>query len=154
MVLTHGHVQVQYGAVRADVTYVAVRLGNGTVLILHPVAVYGVRAVAFAVPVGAGIADATAYSRHGEIAAAIPFNAPGGVAAFGLWLTPGQHGLARASGRIGSGTANGRAWSVTAYLGPWASATRSPQPGPRRHPACPLLTWTGTRTPCTRPPCP
>ena len=129
VVPTPGHVQVHYGAVRADVTYVAVRLGNGTVLILHPVAVYGVRAVAFAVPVGAGIADATAYSRHGEIAAAIPFNAPGGVAAFGLWLTPGQHGLARASGRIGSGTASGRAWSVTAYLGPWGICYQVPATG-------------------------
>jgi hypothetical protein len=117
--LTCGPVQVQYGAVQADVTYVAVRLGNGTVLILHPVAVYGVRAVAFAVPVGAGIAEATAYSRHGEIAAAIPFNAANGTADFGVWLKPGQHGLARASGRIGSGTVNGSAWSATAYLGPW-----------------------------------
>jgi len=44
LVLTRGPVQVQYGAVRADVTYVAVRLGNGTVLILHPVAVYRVLA--------------------------------------------------------------------------------------------------------------
>jgi len=119
LALTWGPVQVHYGAVRADVTYVAVRLDNGTVLMLHPVAVYGVRAVAFAVPVGAGIVDATAYSRHGEVAAAIPFNAPNGVAAFGVWLEPGQHGLARASGRIGSGTANGSAWSATAYLGPW-----------------------------------
>ena len=105
------------------------RCGSATApcSILHPVAVYGVRAVAFAVPVGAGVVDATAYSRHGEIAAAIPFNAPSGVAAFGVWLTPGQHGLARASGRIGSGTANGRAWSVTAYLGPWGIC----YPGPR-----------------------
>ena len=114
-----GPVQVMYGAVPADVTYVAVRLGNGAVLTLHPAAVYGVRAVAFAVPVGAGIVDATAYSQQGEIAAAIPFNDSNGRAYFGLWLTPGQHGLARASGRIGSGTANGTAWSVTAYLGPW-----------------------------------
>jgi hypothetical protein len=127
--LTAGNVQVQYGAVRADVTYVAVRLDNGTVLILHPVAVYGVRAVAFAVPAGAGILDATAYSRHGEIAAATPFNAPGGVAAFGVWLTPGQHGLARASGRIGLGTANGIAWSVTAYLGPWGICIQAPATG-------------------------
>jgi hypothetical protein len=111
------------------VTYVAVRLGNGTVLVLHPVEVYGVRAVAFAVPVGAGVVDATAYSRHGEIAAAIPFNAPGGVAAFGVWLTPGQHGLARASGRIGSGTASGIAWSVTAYLGPWGICIQAPATG-------------------------
>jgi hypothetical protein len=127
--LAAGNVQVQYGAVRADVTYVAVRLGNGTVLILRPVAVYGVRAVAFAIPAGAGVAGATAYSRHGEIAAAIPFNAPGGVAAFGLWLTPGQHGLTRASGRIGSGTANGIAWSVTAYLGPWGICIQAPATG-------------------------
>ena len=134
---TRGPVQVQYGAVRADVTYVAVRLGNGTVLLLHPVAVYGVRAVAFAVPVGAGVLDATAYSRHGEIGAAIPFSAPNGVAAFSLWLTPGQHGLARASGRIGSGTANGSAWSVTAYRARGASASRPPRPGPRRHTARP-----------------
>ena len=83
-------------------------------LILHPVTVYGVGAVAFAVPVGARVVDATAYSRHGEIAAAIPFSAPNGVAAFGIWLKPGQHGVARASGRIGSGTANGIAWIVTA----------------------------------------
>ena len=129
LALTRGPVQVQYGAVRADVTYVAVRLDNGTVLILHPVAVYGVRAVAFAVPVGAGVVDATAYSHHGEIAAATPFNAPNGVAAFSAWLTPGQHGLARASGRIGSGTANGSAWSVTAYLGPWGICLQAPATG-------------------------
>ena len=129
LALTSGPVQVQYGAVRADVTYVAVRLDNGTVLVLHPVAVSGVRAVAFAVPVGARVAGATAYSRHGEIAAAIPFNAPNGVAAFGVWLTPGQHGLARASGRIGSGTVNGRAWSVTAYLGPWGICIQAPATG-------------------------
>jgi hypothetical protein len=129
LALTWGPVQVHYGAVRPDVTYVAVRLDNGTVLILHPVAVYGVRAVAFAVPVGAGVVDATAYSRHGEIAAAIPFNAPNGVAAFGLWLTPGQHGSARASGRIGSGTFHGTAWSATAYLGPWGICIQAPATG-------------------------
>jgi hypothetical protein len=127
--LTAGNVQVQFGTVRASVTYIAVRLDNGTVLILHPVTVYGLRAVAFAVPVGAEVLDATAYSRHGEIAAAIPFNAPGGVAAFGVWLTPGQHGLARASGRIGSGTANGIAWSVTAFLGPWGICIQAPATG-------------------------
>ncbi len=126
---TCGPVQVQYGAVRADVAYVAVRLDNGTVLILHPVAVYGVRAVAFAIPVGAGVVEATAYSRHGQIAAAIPFNFPNGVAAFGVWLKPGQHGLTRASGRIGSGTVNGHEWSVTAYLGPWGICIQAPATG-------------------------
>ena len=119
------------------------RLGNGAVLTLHPAAVYGVRAVAFAVPVGARIVDAAAYSQQGEIAAAIPFNDSNGRAYFGLWLTPGQHGLARASGRIGSGTANGTAWSVTAYLGPWGICYQTNAVG---IPVvfCPLtpLTWT------------
>jgi hypothetical protein len=111
------------------VTYVAVRPDNGTVLILHPVVVYGVRAVAFAVPVGVRILDATAYSRHGEIAATIPFNDSSGTTAFGVWLKPGQHGLAPASCRIGSGTANGRQWSVTAYLGPWGICIQAPATG-------------------------
>jgi hypothetical protein len=124
--LTCGPVQVYYGAVQADVTYVAVRLDNGTVLTLHPVAVHGVRAAAFAVPVGAGITEVTAYSRHGEIAAAIPFNDPSGMADFGVWLKPGQHGLPRASGRIGSGTFHGSAWSATAYLGPWGICVQFP----------------------------
>ncbi|HEY6294230.1 MAG TPA: hypothetical protein VIX15_01075 [Streptosporangiaceae bacterium] len=124
--LTCGPVQVQYGAVAADVTHVAVRLDNGTVLTLHPVAVYGVRAVAFAIPVGAGITEVTAYSRHGVIAAATPFNDPSGTADFGVWLRPGQHGLARASGRIGSGTFHSSAWSATAYLGPWGICIRFP----------------------------
>jgi hypothetical protein len=124
--LTCGPVQIYYGAVQADVTYVAVRLDNGTVLTLHPVLVHGVRAVAFAIPVGAGITEVTAYSRPGEIAAAIPFNDPSGMADFGVWLKPGQHGLARASGRIGSGTFHGSAWSATAYLGPWGICFQFP----------------------------
>ena len=129
LALTRGPVQVQYGAVLADVTYVAVRLGNGTVLILHPVAVYGVRAVAFAVPVGAGVVDATAYSRHGEIAAAIPFNAPDGVAAFsGLRLAPGGAG-GRWLGPDGLGPGQRARGSVTAYLGPWGICIQAPATG-------------------------
>ncbi len=61
----------------------------------------------------------TAHSRQGDIATAVSFNDAGGLASFGTWLRPGQHGLARASGRIGSGSYLGGHWSVTAYLGPW-----------------------------------
>ena len=86
---------------------------------LHPVKVWGVRVVAFAAPVSAEITEATAYSRHGVIATAIPFDRPGEIATFSAWLRPGQHGLSRASGRIASGVVSGHAWSVTAYLGPW-----------------------------------
>jgi hypothetical protein len=111
--------QVQYGAVRANVSYVTVRLGDGTVLTLHPARVYGARVMAFAIPMGAPILSVTAYSPQGEIATAIPFNYPGGSASFGIWLRPGQHGLARASGLVGSGSYLGDTWSATAYLGPW-----------------------------------
>jgi hypothetical protein len=111
--------QGQFGPVRADVSYAKVRLSNGVVLTLRPVTVYGVRLVAFAAPTGAVITDATVYSRHGEIATAIPFDGPGGLAEFSAWLKPGQRGLPRVTGRIGSGTFDGKAWSAVAYQGPW-----------------------------------
>ncbi len=78
--ITSGSNQIQVGAVQADVSYVTVRLGSGTVLVLHPVTVYGTRAVAFAAPARAEITEVAAYSRHSEIAFAVPFNWPGGSA--------------------------------------------------------------------------
>jgi hypothetical protein len=124
-----GAVEAQYGAVQADVSYVTVRLGDGTVLTLHPVTVYGARAVAFAAPVGIGIANVTAYSSHGEIATAIPFNNPGDMAYFGTWLKPGQHGLPRASGVIYSGRVGGSSVRATAYQGPWGICIKITGPG-------------------------
>jgi hypothetical protein len=91
---------------------------------LHPVTAYGARVVAFATPVNATIVSATAYSRHGEMATAIPFNEYG-QAFFGIWLKPGVHGIARASGQIGSGTADGDSWSASAFLGPWGVCIES-----------------------------
>jgi hypothetical protein len=119
--LSCGPVQVQFGTVRAGVSAVRVRLGNGGTLTLHPAKVWGVRMVAFAIPLGAPVVSATAYSPRGEIATAIPFNAAGGPATFATWLKPGQHGLARASGRVGSGSYLGSTWSASAYLGPWGA---------------------------------
>ncbi len=116
--LSCGPTQVQFGELRADVSSVKVNLGNGSTLTLHPATVWGVRMVAFAIPMGAPVVSATAYSAHGDIATAIPFNG-GGMANFGTWLRPGQNGLALASGRVGSGSYLGSAWSATAYLGPW-----------------------------------
>ena len=113
--------QLQIGAVQADVSYVTVRLGNGTVLTLHPVSVYGTRAVAFAVPIKATITEVAAYSRHGEIAYAVPFNWPSQGAWVVSWLRPGQAPPPRVSGLIGSGQVHGKAWSATAYLGPWGT---------------------------------
>jgi len=114
-------IQVQVGAVQADVSYVTVRLGNGTVLTLHPVGVYGTRAVALAMPIGATITEVAAYSRHGQIAFSIPFNWPGGMALVISWLQPGQATTPRVSGVVGSGQVHGKAWSATAYLGPWGA---------------------------------
>lgn len=118
---TAAQAQIQVGAVQADVSYVTVRLGNGTVLTLHPVSVYGARAVAFALPIRATITEVAAYSRHGEIAYAVPFNWPGGAAWVISWLRPGQVPPPQVSGLIGSGKVHGKAWSGTAYLGPWGT---------------------------------
>lgn len=114
-----GPTDVMYGPVSGTVSYVTVRLADGTVLTLRPVSVYGFRYVAFAVPLYAVISKITAYAAHGELASAIPFNSPDGSATVGLWLRPGHTGLSRATHLIGSGRADGRAWSVTAYVGPW-----------------------------------
>jgi hypothetical protein len=43
---------------------------------------------------------------------------PVGLVNFGTWYPPGQHGPARASGVIGTGTFDGNAWSVRLSLGP------------------------------------
>jgi hypothetical protein len=123
--------QAQYGAIRADVSYVTVGLSDGGVLTVHPVTLFGVRVVGFAVPASQTITEATAYSRDGEIAVAIPFNDPGGMAYFGNWLRPGQQAGPRGSRLIGSGTFTTPAplgrqpWSATAYTGPWGVCVKA-----------------------------
>jgi len=114
-----GSTSTAFGPVSAAVSYVTVRLADGTMLTLHPVPVYGTRDVAFAVPLHVAISKITAYSARGELASAVPFNAPDGSPTVALWLRPGQTGLRRATRLIGRGTGGGGTWSVTAYLGPW-----------------------------------
>jgi hypothetical protein len=97
--MVNGPSQAAYGAVAADVSYITIRLGNGTVLTLHPVRVYGVRLVGFAIPVGVPVVSATAFSSRGEIGTAIP-SSDSGMSIFVTWLRPGQHGLARVSGKV------------------------------------------------------
>ena len=123
--------QAQYGAIRADVSYVKVRLSDGGVLTVHPVTLFGVRVVGFAVPAAQQITEVIAYSRDGEIAVAIPFNDPGGRAYFGNWLRPGQQAGPRGSRLIGSGTFTApeplgrQPWSATAYTGPWGVCVKA-----------------------------
>ena len=127
--------QAQYGAIRADVSYVEVKLSDGGVLTVHPVTLFGVRVVGFAIPAAQEITEAIAYSRDGEIAVAIPFNDPGGMAYFGNWLRPGQQAGPRGSRLIGSGTFTAPAplgrqpWSATAYTGPWGVCVKAASGG-------------------------
>jgi hypothetical protein len=114
-----GLTDAQFGSVSAAVSYVTVRLADGTSLALHPVSVYGTRFVGYAVPRSVKVSSITAYSAHGELASTIPFNEPEGTLATALWLRPGQTGMPRAAHLIGSGTVDGHAWSSTAHVGPW-----------------------------------
>lgn len=112
---------VEWGTVAPAVSYVKVRLGDGTVLTLHPATVDGARYVAFGVPSDLAVDSATAYSRTGEIATAIPYQPPGGIAVFQDWQRPGQAVPGKVNGTFGSGTIGGRAFQATAHLGPWGT---------------------------------
>ncbi len=114
-----GFTDVQFGPVNAAVRYVTVRLSDGEALSLHPVSVYGTRFVAYALPRSLQVSSITASSARGELASTIPFNAPDATLDTGVWLPPGQTGMHRATGLVGSGTVGGHAWSTTAYVGPW-----------------------------------
>jgi hypothetical protein len=110
------------GTVRSDVAYLRVSLGNGQVLTLRPVAIFGpgyARYVAFAVPASTAVTQVSAYSRRAELAYAIPFTAQGQVETV-RWLRPGAPAGPRpASYLVGSGNADGQQWSEHAYAGPW-----------------------------------
>jgi hypothetical protein len=113
-----GGVQFQLAAVGADVTRVAVTLGNGTELALRPTVLDGKHWVAFAAPTRLAVSRAVSFAGQRELGYAIPYNGASG-AEFMAWLRPGQQGAARAAYRIGSGTVGGQHWSSWAYAGPW-----------------------------------
>ncbi len=100
-----------FGVLAPGVTGITVTLGDGAVLVLHPVEAYGQRYVAFAVPHSLPIAGAVAYSGPTELKYAVPFNSSSIGALFATWLRPGQRGLPRGTYRIGSGE--------TVHVGPW-----------------------------------
>ncbi len=115
-----GGTQFQLAAVGAEVTKVAVTLGNGTELTLRPTMVDGKRWVGFAAPRRLAVSRAVSFAGTRELGYAIPYNGASG-AQFVAWLRPGQRGTARASYRIGSGTLAGKHWSSRAYAGPWGT---------------------------------
>jgi hypothetical protein len=108
-------------AVRADVSEVTMRLPRGTVIDLHPVAFHGQRWVGVVLPGRLQIIKAVAYSRHRELAYAIPF----GTSAFVRWLRPGQQGETRHTFLVGSGIVDGRRWSWHVDTGPWGNCFRT-----------------------------
>lgn len=109
----------EVGILRADVTFVTVRLASGTVLTLRPVEYHGARWIALVLPRRAGIANVIAYGRDGELAHAVPFRDGSAGNAIVTWLRPGQAGLARATVTVASGTSDGQPWTATAAAGPW-----------------------------------
>ena len=115
-----GHSYFGYaGTVWRSVRYLTITLADGDVLRLVPVRWHGVSYVAVKLPQRLGITGAVAYGRHGIVAYAIPFRSTSGFADFGLWLRPGQAGLARRTVTIGSGTVSGQRWQAIASAGPW-----------------------------------
>jgi hypothetical protein len=109
-----GKWQVLAGPVAPNVTRLAVTVPGGPVLDLTPVTWHGQRWAAIVVPGGLPILRVTAYSRHGELRYAIPFqNSVIG------WLKPGQRGPRRMSATLASGTVLGQRWVARGYLGPW-----------------------------------
>jgi hypothetical protein len=109
-----GKWQLLAGPVAPNVTRLAVTVPRGPVLDLTPVTWHGRRWAAIMVPAQLPIRRVTAYSRHGELRYAIPFqNSVIG------WLKPGQRGPRRVSVTLASGTVLGHRWVARGYLGPW-----------------------------------
>jgi hypothetical protein len=113
---------IQVAGVRADVTLVKVRLTNGQVLSLRPVAAVGASnasVIAFAVPDYRDVLAIEAFGKHGEIGYTVPWTGHSWFM-IGRWLRPGQPALPRPqTAVIGAGTAFGHSWSQLVSAGPW-----------------------------------
>lgn len=114
------------GTVAPDVTYLTLDFTDGQQLKLVPVSYLGRRFVAWLAPTSMTVARltahlGTAHAVNGQLETAVPYQAPGGLPVFSLWLKPGQPVPPRASGVVGGGTENGHVWSVIADEGPWGT---------------------------------
>jgi hypothetical protein len=114
---TAGGVQFQMGTVGPDVTRVVIQLSDGTELDLRPVGAYGHRWVAVAAPLHAMI-RAESFVGRSEYLYAVAYQASS-YSEFVSWLRPGQPGLPRAAGQLGSGKIDGVSWGVSMSVGPW-----------------------------------
>jgi len=111
------------GPVSPAVAYLTMRLSGGTSYRLWPVAWHGHAYVGVVVPWNLPLARVTAYTRHGELAYAIPYPDLGGFPRVVSWLRPGAPVPAVSSATVAHGWTGRPAgqWSVQVQVGPWGT---------------------------------
>jgi hypothetical protein len=111
------------GPVRSGVAYLTMRLAGGITYRLWPVAWHGHEYVGLVVPWNLPLARFTAYTRHGELAYAIPYPNVVGFPRVVSWLRPGAVVPAVSSATVasGKGCACGGRWYVQVQVGPWGT---------------------------------
>jgi hypothetical protein len=118
-----GDLRLLAGPVSPQVAYLTMRLAGGTTYRLSPVAWRGHRYVALVVPWNLQVTRFTVYSRHGELAFAIPFHDPGEFPRVVSWLRAGTPVPAVTSATVAHGldSIGGGFWSVQVQIGPWGT---------------------------------
>ena len=114
--------QTLLGKVRADIRRIRVRLSDGVIIDLHPVAAYGQRWVGLVFPVGASVSMVTAYAHGAAIAHNTPYIAADGNYVFLSWLSPGIDGPAIETKPINPQIVPGDQLAV----GPWGNCVGWP----------------------------
>jgi hypothetical protein len=112
--------QLLAGPVSPDVAYLTMQLADGTVFTVYPDAWHGHDYIGLVVPKNLGVVRFTAYSRHGELAYAIPFPASG-FPDIVSWLRPGAAVPSTIEMTVGSETYAVNWWTVEAQIGPWGT---------------------------------
>jgi hypothetical protein len=111
------------GPVRPDVAYLTMRLADGTLFTLHPATWHGHDYIGLVVPWNLAVARFTAYSRHRQLAYAIPFPVSDNFPEVVSWLRPGTVVPAVSSAAVAHG-GDGHlypVWSVAVKTGPWGA---------------------------------
>jgi hypothetical protein len=108
------------GPVSPDVAYLTMQLADGTVFTLYPATWHGHDYLGLVVPKNLGIVRFTAYSRHGELAYAIPFP-DSGFPDVVSWLRPGAAVPSAIEMTVGSEPFAVNWWTVEAQIGPWGT---------------------------------
>jgi hypothetical protein len=134
-----GSTESLYGIAARQVKRISIELSDGAVLNLHPVRIAGRDWIGLELPSKLSVTRLVAYSRTGELAYAIPFNAArGALPSVQAWLRPGEAAPRPFARVIGSGLSAGKRWSVTIHVGPWGQCAVPAIPGDERNVGC----WT------------